>query len=337
MAPAAPASAAELARRESWLERLLPARERSDALWIAGVAAGIGTLRAFVYAPLQQVVIGASGLLSGSASSVWAIDAAWGLVCAVIFWALLRYAPAPRATALYVALSGVTVAMIVMGDRLALGAIMALAEPGSGRQQLAGALQPAGLALTEAAGVVTGAWLAQLTSAAEPDASAGRSLASAVGWQGGHATGAAFLAISWIVARIVKQLASTIIQLLPNAYSIWSMSRGRGFGSGQWSSLAGELGVIIVYFLVGYLGVKRFSAPRSVWLPFAAAGVPVMVSAILFLPQQYAALGQVSPQMLFLGLFSLVAWPLGELPPILGVWFATRPARVTESSATLRT
>jgi hypothetical protein len=101
----------------------------------------------------------------------------------------------------------------------------------------------------------------------------------------------------------------------------------------EWLSRADRLLPLVVYFLVGYLSVRWYCAPRSVWLPFAATGVPVLVNSLLFLPVQARVLIGSGVQPTAWWAISLVAWPIGVALPLLGVWLATRP--VPGSSGTL--
>jgi hypothetical protein len=334
--PAGPPARASLWVR--FVDRFVPVQERADAFWIVGVAAALGTLRAVAYRALQVFVsnhVASPGAAEfGFALRATAIaDASWVLVVGVLAWALFRFTHAPKAVALYVVLAGVLLGAVSLGNRLALDTVMVLA--GSDYQRsLWSDMQPIMLTLAETVGIVLGAWVAHLASGAKREEGGG-TLLPALGWEGRPLHGAAWLAIAYVTARSVGQLGATLLTFGPQAYqAVWLARHAdesvRGDGL---VSLIGIVVPVLMYFLVGYLGVKRFGAPRSVWLVFLAAVVPMVAVSLQFLPVRLAAGPPVA------GPWPISAEPLVWLqaaaPVLLGVWLATRPARVSVSSDTL--
>jgi hypothetical protein len=322
------------------LDRFFPAQERLDAFWIVGVAAALGAVRALAYHPLQVFVsnhVVSPGVEEfGFALRATAIaDALWVLIVAVLAWALLTFTRAPKAVALYLVLGGVLVGAVSLGNRLAIDTVMILA--GSQYQRsLWSDMQPIMLTLAETVGVVLGAWAAHLASG-EKRADGGDTLLPALGWEGRPLSGAAWLAATYAAARFVGQLAGTLILFGPQAYeAVWLARRAqesvRGAGL---VSLVEIVAPVLVYFLIGYLGVKRFGLPRSIWLAFLGAGIPSVIAVVQLLTGQLAAAnadfgGSVN------SVLSALRWlALGVVPVFLGVWLATRPTRVSVSSDTL--
>ena len=127
---------------------------------------------------------------------------------------------------------------------------------------------------------------------------------------------------------------------VPEAYTIFAGTKQLPAASIiVWPYQFAQAASVAIYVLIAYFGVKRGLAPVTIWLAFMLASLPGIVSALGFLPSQ-AAVGPNGGGATFwtlgLGAFSLVAWPLSALPPLLGVWLATRPERVSDASATLR-
>lgn len=342
-AQAVPAVAEPSPRASSWvrfLDRFLPAQERLDASWIAGVAAALGTFRAVAYHPLQVLVsnhVASPGAEEfGFALRATAIaDALWVLIAAVLVWALLTFTRAPKAVALYLVLGGVLVGAVSLGNRLALDTVMILA--GSEYQRsLWSDMQPIMLTSAETVGVVLGAWAAHLVLG-EKRADGGDTLLPALGWEGSPFSGAARLAVAYAAARLVGQLAGTVLAFGPQAYeAVWLARRAqesvRGAGLVH---LIGIVAPVLVYFLVGYWGVRRFALPRSIWLVFLAAGIPSAIAAVQLLPGQLAAANADFGADVNSVLSALMWMALGVVPVFLGVWLATRPTRVSVSSDTL--
>lgn len=321
-----------------FVDRFLPADERRDALWIIGAATALATLRALLYPPLQRFV--AAHVFSprveelGFALRATAIaDVLWGIVAGLLIWLLLRFTKAPKAIALYIVLAGLLAGLVSLGGRLALNAVMELAGS-EYRRAIWSDLQPIMLAAAEAVGVVVGAWLAQLASEEERP-SDGSTFLPAVGWSGRPLAGATRLAVAYAVTRTTAQLAASLVTFVPQAYVLYASVRlaAQGFVL-NWPGTVGWILALLVYFFAGYLGVKRFRAPVTIWLAFFAAGLPAFVSALMFVPSQLAAMRLGGAEITLLSLLPLVALPLVVLP-LLGVWLATRPAHASDPSATL--
>ena len=326
-----------------FLDRFIPAEERADALWILGIATLLSCIRALAYRPMQMQITGMvySPRVEelGFALRATAItDVLWGVFAAVFIWLVLRFTKAPKATALYIILAGLLLTIVSLGNRLALNAVMELS--GSEYQRsLWSDLQPMMLAATEAVGVAIGAWVSQLMSGEERPAD-GSTFLPAVGWTGTPLAGAAWLAVSYVAVRVVGQLATTAVMFVPEAYTIFAGTKQipTGFVI-MWPNLFAQAASVAAYVLIAYFGVKRGLAPVTLWLAFMLASLPVMVSALGFLPSQVAVAatgGAATFWAVGLGVISLVAWPLSALPPLLGIWLATRPERVSDASATLR-
>jgi len=345
-AQAGEVAVAPSARLSAWrrfLDRFIPAEERADALWILGIATLLSCIRALAYRPMQLQITGMvySPRVEelGFALRATAItDVLWGVFAAVFIWLVLRFTKAPKATALYIILAGLLVTIVALGNRLALNAVMELS--GSEYQRsLWSDLQPMMLAATEAVGVAIGAWASQLMSPEERPAD-GSTFLPAVGWTGTPLTGAAWLAVSYVAVRAIGQLATTAVMFVPEAYTIFAGTKQLPAASIiVWPYQFAQAASVAIYVLIAYFGVKRGLAPVTIWLAFMLASLPGIVSALGFLPSQ-AAVGPNGGGATFwtlgLGAFSLVAWPLSALPPLLGVWLATRPERVSDASATLR-
>jgi hypothetical protein len=319
------------------LDRFLPVEALLDACWIAGAVAVLGSFRAVAYHPLQVLVSdhvaspGAEEL--GFALRATAIaDAIWVLLVGLLAWALFRFTRAPKAVALYLVLAGVLLGAVSLGTRLALDTVMVLASPEYHRS-LWSDLQPMMLTLAETVGIVLGAWLAHVASGAR--SGEGGTLLPALGLEGGPLRGAALLAVVLVVAGVVGRLAANLLIFGPEAYqAVWfAWHAGESLRGDGLVDLVYSVGPVLVYFLVGYLGVRRFGVPRSVWFVFLAAGLPIVVAALQLLPAQLAA-GSFAAGFWAVATV-LVAWPMSALPTFLGVWLATRPARVSVSSDTL--
>jgi hypothetical protein len=335
--PGAADSHADTSAGLRFLDRFLPVEERLDACWIAGVAAALGTFRAVAYHPLQVFVshhVASPGADEfGFALRATAIaDAAWVLVVGLLAWALFRFTRAPKAVALYLVLVGVLLGAVSLGNRLGLDTVMVLASSEYHRS-LWSDLQPMMLALAESVGIVLGAWLAHVMSGAAGGEGSG-TLLPALGLEGRPLRGVALLAAALVLARLVGLLAATLLTFGPEAYRIAWVARSAGDsvrGDGL-VNLVSFAGPVLVYFLVGYVGVRQFGVPRSVWLVFLAPVVPMVVATLQSLPAALAADPSAAGSWAFsVGLSGL----MGGLPAFLGVWLATRPARLSVSSDTL--
>ncbi|MDR3686498.1 MAG: hypothetical protein P4L93_06060 [Coriobacteriia bacterium] len=333
----------ELSAWHRFLDRFVPAEERTDALWILGVATVLSCIRALVYQPMQMQITGMFysprvDELGFALRATAVTDVVWGVFAAVFVALVLRFTKAPKATALYIILAGLLLTIVSLGDRLALNAVTSLS--GSEYQRsLWSDLQPMMLAAMEAVGVALGAWASQLMSGEQRPAD-GSTFLPAVGWTGTPLTGAAWLAVAYATVRAVGALATTAVMFVPEAYTIFTGTRQLPAGSiVVWPYQFAQAATVAIYGLVAYFGVKRGLAPVTIWLAFLLGSLPGIVSALGFLPSQVALMahgGGATFWAVALGALSLVAWPLSALPPLLGVWLATRPERVSDASATLR-
>ena len=347
IAQAGEAAVALSSRPSIWrrlLDRFIPAEERADALWILGIATLLSCIRALAYRPMQLQITGMvySPRVEelGFALRATAItDVLWGVFAAIFIWLVLRFTKAPKATALYIILAGLLVTIVALGNRLALNAVMELSGSEYQRSMWSD-LQPMMLTATEAVGVAIGAWVSQLTSR-EARPADGSTFLPAVGWTGTPLTGAAWLAVSYVAVRAIGTLATTAVMFVPQAYTIFAGTKQLP-GAGPivvWPYQFAQAASVAIYVLIAYFGVKRGWAPVTIWLAFMLASLPGIVSALGFLPSQAAVAAQSGGASFWtvgLGVFSLVAWPLSALPPLLGVWLATGPERVSDASATLR-
>lgn len=322
------------ANRGLWrrfLDRFIPAEERLDALWVIGVATLLAIARVLAYIPLLRFV--SDHVVSPNAEELGfplrataITDVVWGVLAGVFILVVIRYAKAPKATALYIVLAGLLVTLVALGNRLALNAVSALARSDY-RRALWSDLQPMMLAAAEAVGVVVGAWTAQLMSGEERPADGG-TLLPAMGWSAAPRPEATRLAVGYVTVRAVAALAVTLVLFGPLAYNGWLFAKHIVVTpETYWPTLFAQSLAVLVYFAVGYLGVRRYSAPVTIWLAFLAAGIPGLISALAFLPTQYALLattGGLTLRSAALSALTLIALPLGTVSPLLGVWLATR-------------
>jgi hypothetical protein len=340
--PAAPPSA-----WQRFVDRFIPAEERSAALWIAGSAAVLGALRALAYPPIRSLVtrfvVSPRLLELGFPLRATAIaDVIWGVLVGLLVWALLRYTKAPRAVALYLVLSGVLLGAVTLGGRLALNAATVLIAPQRYAPTLWNDLQPMMLTLAEAVGVVLGAWLVP-ARADEVRTPQSGTLLPALGWTGRPLQGAARLAVAYAGVRVVTGLVITMLTFAAQAAQLIEIARSGGRLEGLSFSPMGLAITVFVpcaYVAAGYIVVRRYGGPVSIWLAFLAGSIPGVISALMFLPQQLQLMApNAGLRELLIGSALVVAtgvvWPISALTPLLGVWLATRPTRVSVPSDTL--
>ncbi len=353
--------AARLASRTEFWERVLPAEERRDALWmvLAGTAISAITGRLSGYAGVPQSLAdaapGAAALL-GLALRL----GARALLVALLVFVALRLLRAPRQLGLYMLLGVALDVLWTLVFGLFQAGIFLVTSAGFGTQDAFGWVYRAMVLLAVAVGVLAGAWLSRVFAAppgqilekartvgfdrAGPDNSgylapaapahldpAAAERPSLLGWDGGMGSPATRVAVWLVLITLPMDVYNRVITVAQNAVLADQFSRSPD-PTGSWLLMGPLLAGAVLWMLVTYTAVFRFDAPRAVWL--VPAGTAVVMTALVpfdVLSYGHGSIGDSAfPMLVTLGLAPLVEALAAGLA-LLGVHLATREDAATMS------